>query len=61
MKRVMSTTLLVLLAAAMLASCAAPTPTIAPVSSEAPAVETPDIVETTPPSEEPVGGKDCGY
>jgi len=57
MKRVMSTTLLVLLAAAMLASCAAPTPTIAPVPSEAPAVETPNIVETTPPSEEPAAEK----
>jgi len=55
MKRVLSSTLLVLLAAAMLTSCA--TPTIAPVTTEAPAVETPDIVETTPPSEEPVAEK----
>lgn len=57
MKRIWSTTLFVVLAAAMLASCAAPNPTLAPVPTEAPAVETPDIIETTPPTEEPMTEK----
>jgi iron complex transport system substrate-binding protein len=54
MKRLFSTTLLIIFTAAMLVSCAAPTPTTAPVHTEAPLVNSPQVVETKEPTEAPM-------
>lgn len=49
MKRFINNIILVLLAAVLLASCAAPSPTALPVPTTEPQVETPVVVETTAP------------